>query len=349
MLNERAAEVVAEFHEWAAEHGYLIKEAWLSVVIGRGWPEAEHLTRKLFAKGRSVDVGAVAARMPSALGRLDQGRLVLTVRGASYHGGSKRYLRLYVAAVRLAIERYRNRRSDPTLAPTDLREVGIDTKGRHRVFERILEGESWALSASGTEGHDRRYRLHPAAALAIGNAKTLPKYLDAQANAWWPAESSAEPSQPPKRSLEGSMAGDLQSPFERGLEWMHPAIRAACESLLSNGHHREAVERAAVVLQDEIRRLARTDQDGDRLMHTAFAPGKPRIVVANRRTQSGQSIQRGTHLLGQGVIAAIRNPTSHRLVEMTVSEAIECLAVMSFIYRKLDIADSRRRRRHGEN
>jgi hypothetical protein len=65
MLSERAAEVVAEFHEWAAEHAFLIEQAWLSVSIGRGWPEEEQLTRELFAKRRSVDVAAIAARMPN--------------------------------------------------------------------------------------------------------------------------------------------------------------------------------------------------------------------------------------------------------------------------------------------
>lgn len=348
MLNERAAEVVAEFHEWAAEHAFLIKLAWLSVSTGRGWPDADELTRQLFTKRRSVDVAAIAAQLPNSLGRLDQGRVVLTVRGASYYGGSKRYLRLYVAAVRLAVERYRDRRSEPVLAVEDVSAIGIDTQRKLEVFERILEGESWALSASGTKSDDRRYRLHPAAALAMGNAKTLPKYLEAQANAWWPTEGSAGllvSPQPPPQAASAVATGAIGL----DLDWMHPAIRAACESLLSSDHNREAVERAAVVLQDEIRRLARSDQDGDRLMHTAFASAKPRVVVADRRTQSGQSIQRGTHLLAQGVIAAIRNPTSHRLVELSVSEAVECLAVMSFIYRQLDVADSRRRARRGKS
>jgi hypothetical protein len=149
MLNERAAEVVAEFHEWAAEHSFLIKQAWLSVAVGRGWPETEDLTRALFAKRRRVDVAAIGAHMPNPLGRLDQGRVVLTVRGASYYGGSKRHLRLYIAAVHLAIKRYGNRRAEPVLTAKDLSAIGIDSKARLAMFERILEGESWALSARG--------------------------------------------------------------------------------------------------------------------------------------------------------------------------------------------------------
>jgi uncharacterized protein (TIGR02391 family) len=99
------------------------------------------------------------------------------------------------------------------------------------------------------------------------------------------------------------------------------------------------------VLQNEVRRLARSDLDGDALVNLAFSRAKPRILVADQRTASGRNLQRGTHLLLQGVIAAIRNPTSHRLMALDPAEAVECLATMSFIFRQLDAAGARRERR----
>lgn len=109
------------------------------------------------------------------------------------------------------------------------------------------------------------------------------------------------------------------------------------------GHHREALLRAAAVLQEEIRRLAGSTLDGAQLMNAAFGSSKqPKVVIANRRTKTGKSVQQGVHNLALGLVSAVRNPASHGLIELTGAEALERLAVMSLIYRHLDVATERR-------
>ena len=109
-------------------------------------------------------------------------------------------------------------------------------------------------------------------------------------------------------------------------------------------HHTAAVLQATAVLQEEIRRVGRLSLDGADLMNAAFGDRRtpPKIVVANRRTKTGKSVQQGIHLLALGLVAAVRNPASHGLVDLTASEALERLAVMSLIHRHLDVATLRR-------
>lgn len=48
------------------------------------------------------------------------------------------------------------------------------------------------------------------------------------------------------------------------------------------------------------------------------------------------SRQRGLHLLAQGAFAGIRNLVSHEVVDLTESEALEQMAVLSIVARWVD-------------
>src|SRR4051812_45989842 len=75
MLNPHAAEVVARLHDWAADHEEVIGAVWNRVTAPKGgWPRADDLTQDFFSRGHTIDVARVAANMPNALGRLEQGR-----------------------------------------------------------------------------------------------------------------------------------------------------------------------------------------------------------------------------------------------------------------------------------
>lgn len=348
MLNPHAAEVVARLHDWAEDHGELIRAVWDRVIAPKGgWPLADDLTQEFFARGHTLDVTRAAANMPHALGQLEQGRVVLTVRGAQYYRPSHQTLGHYVKAVALAVDRYRTKHSEPAVTRSDMARLGL--AGREVAhLERVLDGEKWALTKSGGNGSPVKYLLQPSAALALGAAQTLSKYLEAQANAWWQSESdvrlarisvrTSAPDEPPPAS------GLVDEHSELRFDWLHPAIQEASEPLMRAGHHREALLSATAVLREEVRRLGGLAAlDGAPLMNAAFGSNKqPKVVVADRRSQTGKSVQQGIHHLALGVVAAVRNPLSHGLIDLTASEALERLAVMSLIYRHLDVASERR-------
>jgi uncharacterized protein (TIGR02391 family) len=124
---------------------------------------------------------------------------------------------------------------------------------------------------------------------------------------------------------------------------MHPSLVRECAPLLEAGHHREAVLRGLAVLLEQIRTVGDVKLDGADLMTAAFGSRKqPKVVVADRRTKTGESIQHGIHMLGLGLIAAVRDPAAHELLELNREEALERLAVASLIYRHLDTVEARR-------
>jgi uncharacterized protein (TIGR02391 family) len=302
------------------------------------WPRADALTRVYFKRATSIDFSRVAAGMPPTLGRADQGRVVLTARGASYFAEARPHLGRYVKVVRRAVDRYPTSDDEPTVTSDDLDELGI-AREQHCIVERIIDGERWALARVGLADGKTVYRLHSGVALALARVSRLSTYLEAQANSYWPAGDSNTPVPwVPRRTDSPPPAPNPQL----DIGWLHPAVRQACAELMRIEHYREAVDRALVVLQDEIRSLAGTNLDGNELMHYAFSPKQPRIAVGNARSTSGKNLRRGTHLLATGLIAAVRNPGAHGLVDYSPADALERLAIVSLLYRQLDEVKARR-------
>ena len=230
MLNPYAAEVVAGLHDWAREHIDVIEAVWDQVMAPKGnWPRADGLTQELFSQGRTVDIARIAASMPHALGHLDQGRVVLTVRGAQYHPPSHRILEHYVKAVALAIDRYRAKHPEPAVTRADMAAFGLGAREIAQI-ERVLDGERWALTKTGGENTPVKYLLHHPAALALGDARTLAEYLEAQANAWWQSEPDLRTAGVPVRTMPPpAKAAALPPPpaedhADLRFDWLHPAI-----------------------------------------------------------------------------------------------------------------------------
>jgi Protein of unknown function (Hypoth_ymh) len=71
-------------------------------------------------------------------------------------------------------------------------------------------------------------------------------------------------------------------------------------------------------------------------MAKAFRPEAPRIVVADLGTPTGKSIQLGTMLLAQGAVSALRNPVAHGKVNLSLAEAMEMVATLSLIARRVE-------------
>jgi uncharacterized protein (TIGR02391 family) len=122
------------------------------------------------------------------------------------------------------------------------------------------------------------------------------------------------------------------------LAGLHPLITEAAQELWDDGHRREAIHAAAIALLDAVRSQSGLQLDGHDLMARAFNPDNPRIVIAALRTDNGRNLQRGTHFMAMGAVAAIRNPASHTLAGHEEDQAREQLNVLSFIARRLDDA-----------
>jgi uncharacterized protein (TIGR02391 family) len=119
------------------------------------------------------------------------------------------------------------------------------------------------------------------------------------------------------------------------IDWLHPRIRDACRQLVLEHHFPLAVHKAAIALRDLLREESGLSLDGHDLAGAALSLDHPRIVVANLGDETGRNIQRGTMCLAQGVFAAMRNVVAHNAVEFEPVEALEMLATMSFVARRI--------------
>ncbi|MGX1632672.1 TIGR02391 family protein [Streptomyces albidoflavus] len=124
---------------------------------------------------------------------------------------------------------------------------------------------------------------------------------------------------------------------------IHPWIDAGTRQLLLNGHHREAVHRAANLLTHHTQqKLGRSDISDANLMHQAFSddapsPGRPRLRVHGiAGSQTVRSRQQGIRMLSAGSFSAIRNPAAHGVSPYTFDEAIEQIFTLSFTARTID-------------
>jgi len=131
---------------------------------------------------------------------------------------------------------------------------------------------------------------------------------------------------------------------------LHPWVWKHAAELWSDGHRRAAVQAAATALFDSHipAKLGRQrdTRGGADLMGQAFStrppePGAPRLRFAAipDGTPEWTSAHEGAMKLGQGAAQAIRNPTTHDLTEPDEQEALEMLAVLSYVARLVDKAD----------
>ena len=127
---------------------------------------------------------------------------------------------------------------------------------------------------------------------------------------------------------------------------LHPWVWEGARSLWRNGHFRDAVRMASVIVNAETQsKLATRDLSETALFQMAFsadppAPSKPRL----RRPEddggkTAMSVRRGMMAFAEGCYAAIRNPVSHDpLAELPEHEALEQLAAFSILARWVDRA-----------
>lgn len=140
----------------------------------------------------------------------------------------------------------------------------------------------------------------------------------------------------------------LQEAFDRLP--LHPSIYAASEKLFRMGQYRHAVLDAGIALVNYVKeKSGRRDIDGVSLVHTVLAPSDPTLAFNARKTRFDNNEQEGLMMLFVGAVQAFRNPRAHGLDPDAPEEALETIAFMSLLAKRLDRAKRRRVRRKRGN
>lgn len=124
---------------------------------------------------------------------------------------------------------------------------------------------------------------------------------------------------------------------------MAPLVWDAASRLWDDGHHGQAVQRAATFLNAHVQDLVgRHDVSDSTLMAQVFSPsppevGKPRLRWPGEDSNlTVKAMRQGILQFAQGCFMAIRNPATHGTDEANRQEALEQLAVLSTLARWID-------------
>lgn len=116
---------------------------------------------------------------------------------------------------------------------------------------------------------------------------------------------------------------------------LHSRVRAVSAKLFKDDHYRQAILQACIALNEAVQqRSGRSDIDGTKLMQKVFSNSHPILKFEGHPDE-----QQGFMWLYSGVVMGIRNPRGHQVGEsedLDANEALEILALISFLFRALD-------------
>jgi uncharacterized protein (TIGR02391 family) len=141
-----------------------------------------------------------------------------------------------------------------------------------------------------------------------------------------------------KRSeVGGDPAAKAKNAFEQ-ME-LHQRIAAVCAELYRDGHYRQAVLDASIALVNYVKEKSRQHSlDGSSLMTTVFSANKPVLAFNELKDQTDKDEQEGLMHLFMGAVLALRNPRAHALFDDSPEMALDYIAFLSMLAKRLDSA-----------
>lgn len=142
-------------------------------------------------------------------------------------------------------------------------------------------------------------------------------------------------------TLNGAIAraGRLKATLEQ--RGTHPEIFKYCQAELLQDNYFHAVFEAIKGLGQRLREMSGLTSDGADLVQQALSVKAPVIALNSLVTETEQSEQKGITNLMIGLFGAVRNPAAHSpkvVWAMPEQDALEVLALVSYLHRKLDTA-----------
>ncbi len=120
---------------------------------------------------------------------------------------------------------------------------------------------------------------------------------------------------------------------------LHARVGGASADLYRDGHYGNAVLNAGIALVNYVKeRSGRHDLDGAGLMSTVFSKNAPVLAFNDNKDKTDQDEQEGLMHLFMGAVLALRNPRAHTLTSDSAEEALESIAFLSFLAKRLDEA-----------
>jgi len=121
---------------------------------------------------------------------------------------------------------------------------------------------------------------------------------------------------------------------------LHPVVRNASYPQFQAGQLRDAVLNAFIAVFDLIRSRTGLATDGTTLIAEALSLQRPRLLLGDLTSESGQSDQKGFIQILQGAYLGIRNPKAHSLShDLNSLTAAQYLVFASLLARRVSEAN----------
>lgn len=142
-----------------------------------------------------------------------------------------------------------------------------------------------------------------------------------------------------KERLE-DMGASPEGKARRAIEGLdlHRDIEEAAGQLYRDGHYSNAVLAAANALTALVKYRSGYTQDGVDLMNNVFSLNKPVLKLNELQDDSDRDEQKGFMMLLKGVVTALRNPRAHKQIDDDPEEAVEFIAFISLLAKRVDKA-----------
>lgn len=115
-----------------------------------------------------------------------------------------------------------------------------------------------------------------------------------------------------------------------------PDVVAVARDLFVSGFYSHAVEASFKMLDEEVRRISKSDLSGTKLMEQVFSPNSPIILLNDCTTQSKKDEQAGYQRIFAGSMLGIRNPCAHQNGWIHDPQAaLETIVLCQHLLRKL--------------
>jgi uncharacterized protein (TIGR02391 family) len=119
----------------------------------------------------------------------------------------------------------------------------------------------------------------------------------------------------------------------------HERIVNASADLYRDGHHKQAVLEASIALVHYVKEKSREHSlDGSRLMSFVFSVDNPVLAFNALADQTDKDEQQGMMHLFIGAVLALRNPRAHALFDDSPELALDYIAFLSMLAKRLDVA-----------
>ncbi|WP_330306209.1 MULTISPECIES: TIGR02391 family protein [unclassified Streptomyces] len=364
-----------------AGHGHVLLEAiWRYFGTYHRWPTFDDIDRELFEGGLQFEVvvqqlcPALLRGLGPDISQLPQGmqELSLTIAGAANCTGAGPAIAVFLGMVRTAASlepswRPADRKEQPWMVPGDLANLpGVDPKllTKEVQFAAAALGQTEPCFRGGSSNpqqldwslnFDRTIR-------PFAGVDRLKDYWRIREQMLGPTRTESDNRPFAKGPTMNEYTVVLPAPVAMPLapvppaagspETMsvtcnlHPLIAKVAAERFNSGLYVDAVARAFQAVEYRVQTLAGVNEIGERLMGIAFGakPGPPKLTVTRSTGGSLESEQNGMQFLFKGATGALRNPRMHGPDEKDArDEAEEMLVFASFLMRRLDIEDDKRK------